>query len=271
MFRFINMAIREANADSCKMSSQMQIIPVIDLCDSRVVHAVRGQRHRYRPVESQIATSCQPADVAAAFLALGCRYVYVADLDAIGGSQPNTRAIDEIATSGLHVWLDAGFSEAHQVRSFGGDQGFHGDIVVGLETLASVDALEGMLSVIGSDRLVFSLDHRGGTPITQIKAWQQATIAQIANEAAACGVQRFIDLDLSRVGSHTGPQGRGLAAELRDVCEDAFVAIGGGVRSIDDIHMLAEQGYNAVLVATALHDGSISADDIQPFIGNVAT
>ena len=42
----------------------MQIIPVLDLMHGCVVHAVKGQRDRYKPVQSILTASSAPLDVA---------------------------------------------------------------------------------------------------------------------------------------------------------------------------------------------------------------
>ena len=65
----------------------MRLIPVMDLKDGLVVHAVRGERQRYQPVKSVLCPTAQPLDVALAFRdQLGLSELYIADLDAIQGS-----------------------------------------------------------------------------------------------------------------------------------------------------------------------------------------
>ena len=65
----------------------MRVVGVIDLKDGTAVHAVRGERERYRPVSSVIAgDDGDPLALARAFRSeLGLDDLYVADLDAIGG------------------------------------------------------------------------------------------------------------------------------------------------------------------------------------------
>ena len=65
----------------------MRVVPVIDLKGGMAVHAVRGERERYRPVRSVITDDAgDPVALARAFASeLGLDELYVADLDAIGG------------------------------------------------------------------------------------------------------------------------------------------------------------------------------------------
>src|SRR5262245_25823594 len=68
-------------------STTMRVIPVLDLKGGQAVHAVRGQRQTYAPVETVLATSADPVVLGRAFVErLGARECYVADLDAITGA-----------------------------------------------------------------------------------------------------------------------------------------------------------------------------------------
>ena len=65
----------------------MRVIPVIDLKGGVAVHAVRGERERYRPVRSRIAAGSDPVELTRAVRdRFGLDEVYVADLDAIAGA-----------------------------------------------------------------------------------------------------------------------------------------------------------------------------------------
>ena len=63
----------------------MRVVGVIDLKDGMAVHAVRGERERYRAVSSVITPDGgDPLALARAFRSqLGLEELYVADLDAI--------------------------------------------------------------------------------------------------------------------------------------------------------------------------------------------
>ena len=68
----------------------MDVIPVIDLKGGVVVHARRGDRARYRPIESPLSPTATPLDVVTGLMALHpFRRLYIADLDAIGGTGDN--------------------------------------------------------------------------------------------------------------------------------------------------------------------------------------
>src|SRR4051812_49206902 len=92
----------------------MLIIPVIDLQHSQVVRGVAGRRSEYRPIESQLTADTSPAGIARAFADLGFKTVYVADLDAIAGVEPNIAAYQQITSAGLALWIDAGLRSADE-------------------------------------------------------------------------------------------------------------------------------------------------------------
>src|SRR4051812_44936754 len=91
----------------------MQLIPVIDLLNGCVVRASRGQRDKYRPIESQLCVGSAPRIVARSLVDYcGARVVYVADLNALLTREPQFKLIAELvdALPGIELWLDAGFS-----------------------------------------------------------------------------------------------------------------------------------------------------------------
>ena len=69
----------------------MQVIPVLDLLDGHAVRAVRGERSRYRPIQSSLCATSDPVAIARALVAAtGARTLYVADLGAtIGDGAPD--------------------------------------------------------------------------------------------------------------------------------------------------------------------------------------
>src|SRR5215216_5665568 len=123
----------------------MRVVPVIDLKAGTAVHAVRGERERYRPVRSVIADDHGDAvALARAFRdELGLDELYVADLDAISGEGKHSSIIEALARE-ARVMVDAGVSEPGRARALL-DLGAH-RVVVGTETLTGGDALDRLLA-----------------------------------------------------------------------------------------------------------------------------
>src|SRR5262249_2853306 len=133
-------------------------------------------------------------------------------------------------------------------------------IVAGLETLSSDAMLEELISLVGPDRLVFSLDLLEGRPLlnTKIAAWQSLDPLAIAQRAIEVGVTRMIVLDLAQVGTGGGTSTNDLCRQLKRLRPNLEITSGGGVRGPADLELLAEAGCDFALVASALHDGRIT-------------
>lgn len=234
----------------------MRIIPVIDLKAGVVVRGVAGRREEYRPIVSQLVAEPTVQAVAEAFAKqFGFREVYVADLDAIAGRPLNLTAYEVIAACGMTPWIDAGIATAEQTTSLPGSPA---SIIAGLESLASPDELQRIVTHCGSERVIFSLDLKAGQPITNIAAWRTLSPDQIAATAIDCGIRRIIVLDLADVGVGRGIGTLELVTRLRRAHPQLELTAGGGVRDLQDLRTLADAGCNAALVASALHDGRIT-------------
>jgi phosphoribosylformimino-5-aminoimidazole carboxamide ribotide isomerase len=236
----------------------LRIYPVIDLKAGVVVRGAGGDRTRYRPVRSLLATSPRPLAVARAFRArFGLERLYVADLDAIGGSPPSADVLGALASDGFRLLVDAGCRSAADGLSLLG-LGAE-EIIAPLETLPGPTALADIVKAAGAARVVFSLDMKNGKLLGEPGAWPARDALGVACEAHRLGARRVLILDLARVGTGAGPDHLDLIRALRDRLPGLEVLAGGGVRSRDDVRALEEAGARAVLVASALHDGAITS------------
>jgi phosphoribosylformimino-5-aminoimidazole carboxamide ribotide isomerase len=244
----------------------MRVIPVIDLKGGQVVRGIAGQRSRYRPIVSLLASDSRPHSIATAFVRrLGASEVYVADLDAIAGQEPDWAAYEQIAAAGLRLWVDAGIGEpgrARELAHWAANGAATARVVVGLESVSEPAQLPAIQAALPPQAGVFSLDLQHGAPWTRSAAWQSVTPHQIAAAAVAAGFQRLLVLDLASVGVGQGPASTGLCRELRDAYPQIELLMGGGVRGAEDLRSVAASGCDAVLVASALHDGRLTAADL---------
>jgi phosphoribosylformimino-5-aminoimidazole carboxamide ribotide isomerase len=69
----------------------------------------------------------------------------------------------------------------------------------------------------------------------------------------------MIVLDLAQVGMDAGVGTLPLCRKLRCLDSQLEIVAGGGVRSMRDLDALERAGCDAVLVASALHDGRLPA------------
>jgi phosphoribosylformimino-5-aminoimidazole carboxamide ribotide isomerase len=254
----------------------MQLLGVIDLMAGRAVRARGGIRERYGPVGTIGDTAIDGDPLALARLYVdqfGLSTLYAADLDAIAGGRTN-RAVMRGLADVAPVWVDAGISSAESARrliELGAARA-----VVGLETLTSFEALSAICAAVGGERVAFSLDLRAGEPVIRVppagplpafasgfgaaSCGTRPTLSatDIAARAAGAGAEAIIVIDLARIGSATGPD-FDLLSRVRAEVPGAMLFAGGGVRGVADLSRLADLGCDGALVASALHDGALSA------------
>jgi phosphoribosylformimino-5-aminoimidazole carboxamide ribotide isomerase len=227
----------------------LRIIPVLDLKGGEVVRAERGQRDSYRPIVTPLCDGSDPVAVATGLRTLFTfPTFYIADLDAIEGREPNGEAIARLGAMPYapELWLDAGMGDA--------------------DTLAAALTHPSLRPVLGSESqrddtlirrfrdhpdLILSLDFFGdgfrGPPalLDQPELWPEQVIV----------------MTLAKVGAAEGPD----LARLREIKRRAgnrSVIAAGGVRDEADLRALSSLGVAAALVATSLHNGTLTPSQL---------
>ncbi len=239
----------------------MRVIPVLDLLDSVVVRGVAGRRDEYRPIESQIAVSASPLDVANAFREqFGLSTLYVADLDAILRGEINRGILEELAHEGFELLVDAGIrnaADADVVLAAGAAK-----VIVGLETWPLLSSLELLTHRIGRERIVFSLDLKAGQLVRCFHDLLGDDPLDLAAAVIEAGVHELIVLDVAAVGTGEGVPTLRLCQEILEFAPKTRLITGGGVRHAADLKQLSGTGVDGTLIASALHDGSINSADL---------
>lgn len=247
----------------------MRVLPVIDIQGGLVVRGVAGRRHAYRPIESCLCADARPTTVARAYREqLALTEAYVADLDAISGAVPAWETYHALSDCGLQLWVDAGIADVSRARAlaeFSANGTALGAVIAGLESVPSPNVLAELLSVVGDERLVFSLDLLDARPRTSAPSWSGLSANAIADAAANLGLQRIIVLDLARVGVGPGPGTEPLCRHVKRMRPSIELTAGGGVCGPADLAVLAECGCDRALVASALHDRRLGAEQLAAY------
>jgi len=248
----------------------LKVIPVIDILNGVAVHAIRGMRSEYQPLQSSLVCSTDPIRVADAFKTVGFSTLYLADLDAIlmGSfgfdlySCIGSFGFDLyscIGSFGLSLMVDAG------VSSFEGVEGLFrqgvSKVIIGTETLLTKGFVAEAVERFGGDRIVVSLDLKNGSILGKLGVDRSIDPLQLLGEFEAMGVLEVIVLDLARVGSQEGVDTNFLTRVIDQTGLSVYV--GGGVRGISDLVELNALGVEGALVATALHTDRISVEDLR--------
>lgn len=244
----------------------MELIPVIDLMHGLVVRGIGGRRDEYQPIVSSIVDSARPLDVARAIRdRFGLDHFYIADLDGLTGEIPNWEAYGWLLADGFQLDIDMGVREIEQARRLlrrGASR-----VILSLESFADPKDLSRWVSQLGSERLLFSLDLKSGTPMVSSDAWP-AEPEKIVEQVVSAGITNLIVLDLAHVGSNSGVGTLDLCRNIMEQYPHLSLITGGGVRSGEDLKSLENEPLAGLLIASALHDGRISADDVRTFTRN---
>ena len=238
----------------------MKAIPVIDILNGVAVHAVRGKRKEYQPLKSVLCASSNPLDVASAFKALGFDELYVADLDAITGKHTNFLILKQIADrTGLKLMVDAGIADLESAEKV--MRSHVSNIIIGTETLTNINFVEEAIKCLGRERVVVRLDLVDGEVASKFELGKFRDPVTLSREFQEMGVAKIIMLDLARVGSGEGVNLPILKNVMRTIVIN--VIVGGGVRDIKDLVELQNIGVFGALLATALHSGRISLEEMR--------
>jgi phosphoribosylformimino-5-aminoimidazole carboxamide ribotide isomerase len=257
----MKMIFRATRPVTSVLSIGMQILPVIDLLGGVVVRGIAGRRAEYRPIVSRLVDRPDPLEIARAFRReLGLDTLYVADLDAILHGCPNWDVYRGLADEGFSLWIDAGLRDvllAEKLLVAGA-----GTVIAGLETCSGPELLEALCASIGAERLAFSLDLHAGRPLGELSSWETSDPREITARGIAAGIRRLIVLDLAHVGANTGVATIELCRQLRTRHPHLELITGGGVRAAGDLADASGWGVDGILIASALHDGRLTRQDL---------
>ena len=238
----------------------MKIIPVIDVLNRIAVHGIRGERKRYQPLKSLLCKSAEPVELAIVFESLGFTSLYLADLDAILGKSFNLDLYRQIINNtSLDLMVDAGISDMVKAEEVLETE--VSKIVIGTETLDSLSFVSHAISTFGENRVVVSLDQKGGKVLSLLESILSMDVLSVIEKFVNLGVKQLILLDLDHVGTEYGIN----LEVVRKILETTRVdlMVGGGIQSLQDLEELKTLGIYGALIATILHKGTLTIDELK--------
>ena len=232
---------------------KMKIIPVLDLYKGFVVHAVKGDRKNYKPIDSRLCNSSDPLQIIKGLLAnYNFKCVYIADLDALESQGNNIKTIESIIYSypKLEIWLDTGdkliqyYLDTHstdQVR-----------IILSTESIRSLSSYKHYLDSNPNHKFILSIDYISGKILGPDELIQSQSYWP----------SDVLVLNLDRVGSNKGIQIPEII-NSNTLMKRFNIFYGGGVKNLSDLNDLKSIGVTGALVSTALHKEKILKEDLQ--------
>ncbi len=228
----------------------MRCIFVLDIFNGAVVHAVRGERSLYEPIDrySRIVSSSDPLGV---LEEIRPKEVYVADLNLLTGSGDNLAAIANISRI-AKTMADIGITLADDMDYL--PKGI--TPVLGTET-SSMNLIDE--AVLQRD-IVVSMDMNRRKVITRDPELMLAPL-EVIRRLNGIPIDGVILLELDRVGTSLGLDTDFLEKAVS--VSDHPLILGGGVNGVEDLQTLEDLGFRGALVATAIHNGKIPLEAIR--------
>jgi len=145
---------------------RFKIIPVIDILNSKAVHAEKGERTKYKPLKSYLFQSSNPVEIISI---LSSKYnfdsFYIADLDSIMKKAPNFQILKNILKiSNMQVMLDPGIVDLEDIFQFLKIK--IKNLILGLETIKNFKIIIQCLQILNRNNLIVSIDMYNGQIIS---------------------------------------------------------------------------------------------------------
>lgn len=230
----------------------MIVFPAIDLKAGQVVRLAEGDMGR------ATVYGDDPAAQALKFAEAGSQYLHVVDLDgSFAGRAENREAVESIvAAFPGHVQLGGGIRTADAVSGWfklGVSR-----VVMGTAALKDPQFVKDMARDWPGG-IVVAVDARDGMVATE--GWAEVSdvaIADMARRFEDAGVASLLFTDIGRDGLLKGCNIEATVDLARRT--DLPVIASGGVKGLDDIHILslhAHEGIEGVITGRALYDGRL--------------
>ena len=232
----------------------MKIIPAIDLMNEEVVRLYKGDPNQ------KTVYSDNPIEIAKRWESNGADMLHLVDLDATLGIGSNLLLIKKIIKEiSIPIQVAGGLRDESIIVDMAK---ISSRVVLG--TLAFKDklTLKKLLSDLGSQKIVISVDHKDGEIV--INGWQKRTGIQLIKamqEFITMGFSEFLLTNVSRDGTLNGPDLKFLeqACQLNNV----NVIASGGISNITDIKNVKQKNAFGVILGKALYENKISIEEAK--------
>ena len=228
----------------------MILLPAIDLKDGRCVRLLRGD------MASATVFGEDPAAQARSFVAAGCRWLHLVDLDgAFAGRPANAAAVEAILqTVDVPCQLGGGIRDMATVERWL-ERGV-ARVILGTAAVENPDLVRAAARAFPG-RVAVGLDARAGRVAT--RGWAEATeidATELAKRFEDAGIAAIIYTDIDRDGAMQGPNIAATEALARAVSVPVIAS--GGVAALADLVALRDTGVIAGAISgRALYDGAL--------------
>lgn len=229
----------------------MILYPAIDLKDGQAVRLLRGE------MDKATVFNDDPAAQAAEFVAAGCEWLHLVDLNgAFAGEPVNAGAVEAIlAATSVPAQLGGGIRDMATIERWL-NKGLR-RVILGTVAVENPDLVRQAAQAFPG-QVAVGIDARGGRVAT--RGWAEETeveATELARSFEDAGVAAIIYTDIDRDGAMQGPNVAATAALARAVSIPVIAS--GGVSQIDDLIALRDCGapLDGAISGRALYDGAL--------------
>ncbi len=232
----------------------MKIIPAIDLMNGQVVRLYKGDPNQ------KTVYSDDPIDIAKRWEYAGADIIHLVDLDATLGIGSNIDIIKKILDSvSIPVEVAGGLRDESLVLEMAN---LSKRIVLGTLAFKDKPLLKSLLSELGSEKIVISVDHRDGEIV--IHGWQKDTGIKLIpsiKEFLEMGFTEFLLTNVSRDGTLEGPD----LEFLEQACNlpNTNIIASGGISNVSNVADVKEKNAFGVILGKALYEKKISIEEAK--------
>lgn len=223
------------------------VVPAVDVLGEEAVRLERGDYSRVT------LRAGRPTELVQRFTGAGARLIHIVDLGGArsGRIRPDVIAALCQAAGDVPVQASGGIrtvADADALLAAGAAR-----VIVGTAAFEEPDALGRFARALG-DRLTVAIDSKGGR--VAVGGWTRTgelSVLEAADRCAAAGVHSLHCTAIERDGTLSGPD-LSLLAQVHERSRLPVFAA-GGIRSEDDLRLLADAGMRGAVVGRALLEG----------------
>jgi len=238
----------------------MQLIPAIDLMNSKIVRLTQGEAKTAKIYEQFGG----PIETAKRWQNEGAGKLHIIDLDAAFSKGNNHQIITEIAKNiNLPIQVGGGirsFEIAEKLFNTGITQ-----VMLGSLAFKDFSVITRLQEKFGKESVVVALDNKNGW--VMIDGWRTSTdltLDDALEKFTELGVQRYLITSISHDGLLSGPD----LDSLSDAVETgAKILAAGGIGSIEDLANLKQIGVEGAVIGKALYEGRFTLKEAIEKIG----
>lgn len=228
----------------------MLLFPAIDIKNGQCVRLRQGS------FQDVLVYSDTPLKIAKQWEAAGASFIHIVDLDgALVGHSVNDEVIKTIVSEiRIPVQVGGGIRTIKDIENklnLGVER-----VIIGTKAVKDPGFIKEAIAKFGRERIVIGIDAKDG--MVAIEGWEKVseyTAITLALEMKKYGVNTIVYTDISKDGMLEGPNILH-TKELADTTGLNIIA-SGGVSSLKDLEMLAEQDIYGAIIGKALYENKV--------------